>query len=537
MSILRFCVLSCWVILFQPSIIAPFIPATEASERTRTQATGVLPAESINHEPIATVQKLHDPVQLIGRADQPCDMAAAALTRLRKTLSVSMASGLTVQAETLETFTWQINGAPPLGAAYLLISAGGSVRFQLGGAVGQDSGLGYALTPEAAAPFRIKQFLAQSRVFIPLNVEGAPTHGKIKIRPLLAGPLKVSAAIVGYNLCGEDPDPSPIAFDMTVIPGLPEIVISDRFAVLPPDYVISSPDGRRRLEIFGQRFHLVDPTTGAVLTDTAGDGPRFSPTGRFVLARQQNRLSAFDAVDGKLIQEGTDLFPRSQDVDVAWDDHDSFTIAAPSGLGSNMIVIRSLLNEDSLIFQFSGCLNGRLLRDVSFKMDLENNFSVSICNYGPNSGSIRERQVVSLTIPEYDAPVGPSPLLKSVSVLFSKPTHWEMIESLQLTHVSAYDPSFKEKLSEFMSLPLATPRREPGVVSETREPLRAASRSVRDLPEPSRIVQRETRLGDFGIQLNWGLQMVKLDQSAAFQTSDKLARSMREQSTRQKGRL
>jgi hypothetical protein len=498
------------------------MPAIEASERSRIPATGVLPAESNNHEPIAIVQKLHDPLQLIGRADRPCEMAAAALTRLRKSLSVSAASGLTVQAESLETFTWQINEVPPLGPAYLVISAEGSVRFQLEGTFGENSGMGYALTPGAAAPFRIKQFLGQTRVIIPLHVEGAPTHGDVKVRPLLAGPLRVSAAIIGFNQCGEDPDPSPATFDITVKPGLPEIIIADRFAISPPDYVISSPDGERRLEVFGQRFHLVDPRTGALLTDAAGDDPRFSPTGRFVVARQLNQLSAFDAIDGKLIQEGTDLFRNSQDVDVAWDNRDSFSIAATSGIGNNIISIRSLLNEGSHIFQFSGCLDGKLLHDVSFKIDLENNFAVSVCNSGPNASNLRERQVVSITIPEYTTIVGPSPLLKSVSVLFSKPKHWEMIESLRLTHISdAYDGAFKEKLMAFMSLPLSTYRREPRAPSEIHEPLLAASRSVKDLPVPSRVAQHETRLSDFGIELNWGAPIVKLDQSAAFRSSDR----------------
>jgi Caspase domain len=518
LSILRFCVLSCWVFLFQPWTIAPFIPAIEASERTRTQATGMLPAERINHEPIATVQKLHDPVQLIGRADQPCAMAAPALTRLRNTLSVSAASGLTVQAETLETFTWQINEPPPLGPAYLVISTEGIVRFRLEGTFGENSGLGYALTPEAAAPFRIKQFLGQTRVIIPLHVEGAPTHGDVKVRPLLAGPLRVSAAIIGFNQCGEDPDPSPVTFDMTVKPGLPEIIIADRFEISPPDKIISSPDGRRRLEVFGQRFHLVDPKSGALLTDAAGDDPRFSPTGRFVVARQLNRLSAFDAVDGKLIQEGTDLFPRSQDVDVAWDDYDSFTIAAPSGLGSNLIIIRSLLNEDSLILRFSGCLNGRLLRDVSLKIDLENNFAASRCNNAKISGGSQQPQLVSLTIPSTQQNGDPSPLLKSASVSFSPPEQWEMIESLRLTHVSAYDSSLKEKLSAYISSPLSTSPRVPEAPSGTREPLLAVSRSEEDVPERSRIL--ETRLSDFGIELNWGARVVKLDPRVVFRGLD-----------------
>jgi hypothetical protein len=57
--------------------------------------------------PIATLQQLPNPIHLIGQADQPCDEASATLARLRRTLSVSVLDGLTVQA----------GGAPPLGPA------------------------------------------------------------------------------------------------------------------------------------------------------------------------------------------------------------------------------------------------------------------------------------------------------------------------------------------------------------------------------------------------------------------------------------
>ncbi len=131
---------------------------------------------------IATVQQLPNPIRLIGRADQPCDVASATLARLRKNLSVSVPEGLTVQAKSLRTFTWKVSGAPPLGPAYLVLAADAPVRVQ---------GIGfYALTPEAKAPFRIKQFLKDTRVIIPLHVKGAPQNGEVKLRPLSAGPLR-----------------------------------------------------------------------------------------------------------------------------------------------------------------------------------------------------------------------------------------------------------------------------------------------------------------------------------------------------------
>ena len=233
--------------------------------------------------PIATVQQLPNPIRLIGQADQPCDVASATLTRLRKSLSVSVPDGLTVQAEELAQFYLEGERRAAAGAR-LSRSCGGRAR-------ARRKGTGfYALTPEAKAPFRIKQFLKDTRVIIPLHVKGAPQSGEVKIRPLIAGPLKVSAAIIGYTQCGENPDPAPIVFDLTVEPGAPEIVIADRFDLAKPDQIIASPDGTRRLEIYGPRYRLIDVATGALLADEVGKEPRFSPTGRFVIARSEKRL-------------------------------------------------------------------------------------------------------------------------------------------------------------------------------------------------------------------------------------------------------
>jgi uncharacterized protein len=280
--------------------------------------------------PLGTIQQLPNPIRLIGQADQPCDVASATLTRLRKNLSVSIPDGLNVQAEELRSFVWKISGTPPLGPAYLVFAADGPVRIR---------GTGfYALTPEAKAPFRIKQFLKDTRVIIPLHVKGAPQSGEVKIRPLIAGPLKVSAAIIGYTQCGENPDPAPIAFEMTPEPGAPEIVIADRFDLAKPDQIIASPEGKRRLEIYGprynvngadsvihpgfqRRFRLIDEATGALLADELGAQPRFSPTGRFVIAWVENDYSIWDSVDGKHVGR------TNEGDDIAWDDRDSFIVA------------------------------------------------------------------------------------------------------------------------------------------------------------------------------------------------------------------
>jgi PAN domain len=267
-----------------------------AASPSQTQPPAVQPvaeqkpqpeAEPERKEFRATVQQLPNPIRLIGQADQPCNVASATLARLRKTLSVSVPDGLTVQAEHLRSSTWKTSRAPPLGPAYLVFAADAPVRVQGAGF--------YALTPEAKAPFRIKQFLKDTRVIIPLHVKGAPQSGDIKIRPLIAGPLKVSAAIIGYTQCGENPDPAPIAFDLTAEPGAPEIVIADRFDLAKPDQIIASPDGTRRIEIYGPRYRLIDVVTGAQLADEVGKEPHFSSTGRFLVATVKKNFAIIDS--------------------------------------------------------------------------------------------------------------------------------------------------------------------------------------------------------------------------------------------------
>ncbi|MGH6848409.1 MAG: tetratricopeptide repeat protein, partial [Methylocella sp.] len=466
-------------------------------------------AEARRNGPIGTVQQLPNPIRLIGQADQPCDVASATLTRLRKSLSVSVPDGLTVQAESLRAFSWKVSGTPPLGPAYLVLAADGPVRFQ---------GTGfYALTPKAKAPFRIQQFVKETRVIIPLHVKDAPQSGEVKIRPLLAGPLRLSAAIIGYTQCGESPDPATVAFDLTVEPGAPEIVIADRFDLAKPDQSIASPDGTRRLEIYGPRYHLIDVATGALLTDEVGAEPRFSPTGRFVVAHEKNKFATFDAVDGRLIQEGTDLFTTAQNADIVSDDLDSFDITTTSDV-AGIYVIQNPLNEQLYIFGFNGCAGSvKLVRDVSFKIDLENNIAVAACN---KNGELRP---LSLTNPQTgdknEDSYNSASIGRLLTVPFVAPKQWDMIDGLRLIRVGSYDKIFASDLAPFIIKPLSIKGLDVQASYGINEPLRTASRSIGvvNLPEDSRILQIEQRLRDFGIEINRGAPAAKIDRKEVFQ--------------------
>ncbi len=470
-------------------------------------------AEARPKGPIATVQQLPNPIRLIGQADQPCDVASATLARLRKTLSVSVPDGLTVQAEQLRSVTWKTSGAPPLGPAYLVLAANAPVRVQ---------GTGfYALTPEAKAPFRIKQFVKQTRVIIPLHVKGEPQSGEVKIRPLIAGPLKISAAIIGYTQCGENPDPVPIAFDMTVEPGAPEIVIADRFDLAKPDEIIASPDGTRRIELYSPRYRLIDVVTGALLADEIGREPRFSPTGRFVIARAENAFEIRDTIDGEFVQR------QKFALDIAWDNSDSFIVPGDQNGGVSGELIDTLQAATIAQWGVDKGPNEHAVQVSSFKTDLENNIAI---------GGATSSGAGSLTISEtFDGEDGPGPasvekyktvenFVKQLSQVVSlvKPNSWDMIDGLKLTHIDTVywnkrkgdaDKRFAAALNHFVVRSIIIPPDEGRTLPINNDRLHVASRSLDpiDLPETTRLSHWEQRLRDFGIEINHGIRSINVD--------------------------
>ena len=449
--------------------------------------------------PIATVQQLPNPIRLIGRADQPCDVASATLARLRQGLSVSVPDGLNVQAEDLRAFNWKVSGAPPLGPAYLVLAANAPVRVQGTGS--------YVLTPDAKAPFRIKQFLKDSRVIIPLHVKGAPQSGEVKIRPLIAGPLKVSVAIIGFTQCGENPDPAPIAFDLTVEPGAPEIVIADRFELTKPDQIIASPDGTRRIEIYGPRYRLIDAATNALLADDVGKEVRFSPSGRFVIGFKESAYAILDAVDGKFIQS---IDNRDPDDDyIAWDDGDTFIIDGSVGHFGGVLLASSLKEGSSDLGTKGYCSHvADSLIDEGFKLDLENNVLGANCVFDAGDGT--STHVYSLTLPlsrDEEPDKGPSFPRTSMSASFNASNHWEMIDGLKLTHLSKFGIADAKRF--VIASKTITPKRGGNDIANV-EPLRLASRSLEADLSSAGSPRAEQRLRDFNVEIGRGSSATKI---------------------------
>ena len=377
----------------------------------------------------------------------------------------------------------------------------------------------YALTPEAKAPFRIKQFLQQTRVIIPLHVKGAPQSGEVTIRPLIAGPLKVSAAIIGYTQCGENTDPAPIALNVTVEPGAPEIVIADRFDLAKPDQILASPDSKRRIEIYGPRYHLIDAATGALLADEVGKEPRFSPMGRFVIANVEKHFSIRDSIDGRVTRQ--QVADWDSLIDLAWDDRDSFLIALihqDEGIEKGYIW-NPLEEEDATAIH---CCGGNF-SDMSFRIDLENDIAVFDNGHGWKGASsltihtMDEKNASNLTNRSVELS---GPLFAELVVPFTAPERWDMIDGLKITHfVTNYDEDkkFAAAVKRFVVRPIIVTRGDAQGLHVNNDPLRVASRGLGkvNLPEAELALRREQRLRDFGVEINPGAPLLALDQSAA----------------------
>jgi hypothetical protein len=107
-----------------------------------------------------------------------------------------------------------------------------------------------------------------------------------------------------------------------VAAGPPKIVVQDFVAPEPSAEAPASvalalreielsSDGRQRLDIFDRRYRVFDRRTGALVADRGGVKPRFSPTGRFVLASigDPNRsdpqaFEIFDLAAGRVTDAG-----------------------------------------------------------------------------------------------------------------------------------------------------------------------------------------------------------------------------------------
>lgn len=462
--------------------------------------------------------------RLIQRANQPCATAELDLQRVRSGLSVTGADDRILRAGVEHEIAWTVSGQRPRGPTYLVIGTESPVRFRGGGF--------YALMPEAAAPFRVKQLSTQTRAIIPLHVEGATLKGALQIRPLVSGRLQLTIAVIGFTQCGENPDPAPRTAALRVDPGSPEIVIADRFDLRQPDQVIGSPDGTRAIEVYGLRYRILDRQTGSILAESIGDKPLFSPTGRFIAANASNRIEIRDAVDGRFIQAVSGVIRNAEGTDLAWDNRDSFLIPLTAGRWG-AIPLSSTLNETSAIDDPGACYHvADAVFDQDFTIQLENNLLLVKCD-----GDTFPLTATSLTVKgtasggEEDRTKA---LIAEAVVSVPKLKGWKLLDGLKLSYRSAAAPGADVRdplysiLDAFQIKPILLRSAAPGPAARVARNWTVATRGLRDLklPEPARTSRTDRRLSDFGLEIQHGAALVARDFNAETVKSIRTTRAL-----------
>jgi uncharacterized protein len=172
----------------------------------------------------------------------------------------------------------------------------GNYRYDENGSL--KNGPGFIALPGASrAPYGFTHGAGRTRIVIPIFDMDVSRAGRLWIKPYEAGALRIEWALVAADVgCPEQTVRLPAAAQtFQVGAGPPRIVVQDfiarelsavtpsRAAPAPREIELSS-DGRHRLDIFDRRYRVFDRRNGALVADRSGVKPRFSPTGRFVLA-------------------------------------------------------------------------------------------------------------------------------------------------------------------------------------------------------------------------------------------------------------
>lgn len=245
----------------------------------------------------------------IASAAEPtrCALARSAST-VAAGVTVNTTSGAQVEHGGAIEIGWRLPNAQLSAAhAYLIGAMPDTVRFEGNYQLDQDGllagGPGFlALPAKARAPYGIAIATDKTRVIIPIDDATVPRSGSLRVKPYVAGPLSIAWSVVVIDppcksaTSGSDVKAIKTMGPFAVAPGTPEIVVQD-FVTPDPLLELAEPngtqrlseveisqDGRYRLEIFPRRYRVFDRASGAKVVDRSGVKPRFSLTGRFLLA-------------------------------------------------------------------------------------------------------------------------------------------------------------------------------------------------------------------------------------------------------------
>lgn len=259
-----------------------------------------------------------------------CDEETASFRRIQEAISVSVDSK---DARVGKSFnlTWSGAALEKSVPVYLMISFDRPVRFE-------GKGL-YALLPDAQAAFGIEWNQDKTRAIVPFYGPGAHSSGEMSILPLLARHLTLEWSIVGFiRRCQQELRGPVQQIQLAVRPGgQPQIIEFETASLQQPQRVYVSRDADRLIEDFGTRYRLLDIVTGGIIADNVGSDPVFSPTGRFMSAKNEETVDILDTVDGSRLKTGFlyngDTQLGGADMDVGWRNKDSWLLTGGGGLG------------------------------------------------------------------------------------------------------------------------------------------------------------------------------------------------------------
>jgi len=252
------------------------------------------------------------------------------------------------------------------GASFLVLSLPRQTRFAGAGVM--------ALQPGAEAPFDIAHARDEMRLFIPLH-DPDLAQGQVDILPYVTGGLSIDWAIVqvpngaGGPLAAVVTPGAPV--DIALAAGAPRLVVQDPFDTTAPLERILSNSGEFLLEVYENRFRVLDARTGALIHAAQGFEPNFSPGSRFVHAVGpaivveeleddtpflRADLSVVDLyAEREVLRLGGTGGSRSDFlVNLTWGAQDSFLFVGFSGDGG--LAFQQMLHDDRpLIANHLGC--------------------------------------------------------------------------------------------------------------------------------------------------------------------------------------
>ncbi len=284
---------------------------------------------------------------------------------------------------------WQAAVVSRTTPVWLVISFDRAVRFAGDGF--------YALTPAATGPFGIAAGAGKTRALVPLFGPETAAQGSIKVVPLEAGPLAVDVVAAGFARgCGREATAGVTSGSVSIATSREAVfLVRDPFSFDLPQQTLTSPNGLTKTEVHAGRYRLVEVASNAVLLDREGERPRYSPTGRYIVARNGEGSDLVDTVDGALVAQ-------FQAGDIAWENADSFVANAEPAYGAidlvNPLIADYRLGIGDGLLGCTACSGF----DTRLSIDLENDTAIRIGGQGYALSRLSNRSVTYGPIDTFD---------------------------------------------------------------------------------------------------------------------------------------